>query len=360
MLKFVYKMKVALLLPAEPEKAPYIQYYIDVFKEKGIEYDVIAWNRSGNNPKVLERLIMYEAPSPDTLSNIKKVRGFWGFKQFVEKTVRQKQYDRLVVHTIMLAVFMSSFLKQYYGGKYILDIRDECSLYGIMKLRLPVLLKYSFCNVISSWGFKTWLPEAEYVISHNIGFRWKEKMNMPAPDSFFHHQPLDILTIGQIRHFDGTRILIDELGNRGNMKMHFAGDGVDVSRLVEYCKEKKINNVVFSGRYLKENEDDIVSTSDFVNILLPQTRVQQAMANRFYLAILNYKPVIVNAESIQAEYVRKYGLGIVWELGTSLKNAIEDYIARFDIEQFLDGRRKLCETLMKDVMQFNKMLNDIL
>ena len=82
-------MKVALLLPAEPEKAPYIQYYIDVFKEKGIEYDVIAWNRSGNNPKVLERLIMYEAPSPDTLSNIKKVRGFWGFKQFVEKTVRQ-------------------------------------------------------------------------------------------------------------------------------------------------------------------------------------------------------------------------------------------------------------------------------
>lgn len=353
-------MKVALLLPAEPEKAPYIQYYIDVFKEKGIEYDVIAWNRSGNNPKVLERLIMYEAPSPDTLSNIKKVRGFWGFKQFVEKTVRQKQYDRLVVHTIMLAVFMSSFLKQYYGGKYILDIRDECSLYGIMKLRLPVLLKYSFCNVISSWGFKTWLPEAEYVISHNIGFRWKEKMNMPAPDSFFHHQPLDILTIGQIRHFDGNRILIDELGNRGNMKMHFAGDGVDVSRLVEYCKEKKINNMVFSGRYLKENEDDIVSTSDFVNILLPQTRVQQAMANRFYLAILNYKPVIVNAESIQAEYVRKYGLGIVWELGTSLKNAIEDYIARFDIEQFLDGRRKLCETLMKDVMQFNKMLNDIL
>lgn len=217
-------MKVALLLPAEPEKAPYIQYYIDVFKEKGIEYDVIAWNRSGNNPKVLERLIMYEAPSPDTLSNIKKVRGFWGFKQFVEKTVRQKQYDRLVVHTIMLAVFMSSFLKRYYGGKYILDIRDECSLYGIMKLRLPVLLKYSFCNVISSWGFKTWLPEAEYVISHNIGFRWKEKMNMPAPDSFFHHQPLDILTIGQIRHFDGNRVLIDELGNRGNMKMHFAGD----------------------------------------------------------------------------------------------------------------------------------------
>ena len=349
-------MKVALLLPAEPEKAPYIQYYIDVFKEKGIEYDVISWNRSGNNTKVLERLIMYEAPSPDTLSNIKKVRGFWGFKQFVEKTVRQKQYDRLVVHTIMLAVFMSSFLKRYYGGKYILDIRDECSLYGIMKLRLPVLLKYSFCNVISSWGFKTWLPEAEYVISHNIGFRWKEKMNMPAPDSFFHHQPLDILTIGQIRHFDGNRVLIDELGNRGNMKMHFAGDGVDVPRLVEYCKEKKINNVAFSGRYLKENEDDIVSTSDFVNILLPQTRVQQAMANRFYLAILNYKPVIVNAESIQVEYVKKYGLGIIWEQGTILRECIHEYILNFNRVSFCKGRHLFFHELLLDIEKFETLV----
>lgn len=78
-------MKVALLLPAEPEKAPYIQYYIDVFKEKGIEYDVIAWNRSGNNPKVLERLIMYDAPSPDTLSKIKKVRGFGGLNNLWRK-----------------------------------------------------------------------------------------------------------------------------------------------------------------------------------------------------------------------------------------------------------------------------------
>lgn len=34
----------------------------------------------------------------------------------------------------------------------------------------------------------------------------------------------------------------------------------------------------------------------------------------------------------------------VWEclgVGTSLKNAIEDYIARICIEQFLDGREKI-------------------
>lgn len=66
-----------------------------------------------------------------------------------------------------------------------------------------------------------------------------KKMNMPAPDSFFHHQPLDILTIGQIRHFDGNRVLIDELGNRGNMKMHFAGDGVDVLAWWSIVKKRR-------------------------------------------------------------------------------------------------------------------------
>lgn len=353
-------MKVALLLPAEPEKAPYIQYYIDVFKEKGVEYDVIAWNRSGNNLGLLEHLIMYNEPSSDTLSNIKKIRGFCGFKKFVEYTVRQNQYDCLVVHTITLAVFISSFLKRYYTGKYILDIRDECALYGIMKLRLPMLLKHSYCNVISSWGFKTWLPKADYVISHNIGFHWREKIDMPTPVSFFPSRPLNILTIGQIRHFDGNRILIDELGNDEGFIIHFAGAGVDAPRLEEYCRSKEINNVTFSGRYLKENEDNIAKTCDFVNILLPQTRVQYAMANRFYLAILNYKPVIVNAESIQAEYIRKYHLGIIWKSGTSLRNSINDYIKQFEIEEFLNARKKIIAALTNDIDKFNDRLNNLI
>ena len=353
-------MKVALIVPAEPEKAPYIQYYIDVFKEKGVEYDVIAWNRSGNNLGLLEHLIMYNEPSSDTLSNIKKIRGFCGFKKFVEYTVRQNQYDCLVVHTITLAVFISSFLKRYYTGKYILDIRDECALYGIMKLRLPMLLKHSYCNVISSWGFKTWLPKADYVISHNIGFHWREKIDMPTPVSFFPSRPLNILTIGQIRHFDGNRILIDELGNDEGFIIHFAGAGVDAPRLEEYCRSKEINNVTFSGRYLKENEDNIAKTCDFVNILLPQTRVQYAMANRFYLAILNYKPVIVNAESIQAEYIRKYHLGIIWKSGTSLRNSINDYIKQFEIEEFLNARKKIIAALTNDIDKFNDRLNNLI
>lgn len=353
-------MKVGLLLPAEPEKAPYIQYYIDIFVAKNIEYDIIAWNRSGNNPKTFEHLVMYEKVSPDTLGNMKKIQGFWGFKKFIEKIVREKRYDYLVVHTITLAVFISSFLFRHYKKKYILDIRDECSLYEVMKLRLPILLKNAYCNVISSWGFKTWLPKTDYIISHNIGFRWKEKMEMPTPVPFFQHRLLNILTIGQIRHFEGNRILIDELANRDNIMMHFAGEGIDAPRLENYCKMYNIENVIFSGRYLKSDEIAYCKECDLVNILLPHTRVMQAMANRFYLAILNYKPVIVNMESIQAKYVKKYGLGVVWEQGTSLVKCIDEYIDNFDREDFNKGRRLFFHELMQDIENFETVVLELI
>ena len=133
-----------------------------------------------------------------------------------------------------------------------------------------------------------------------------------------------------------------------------------IKEYMKSFKEKKINNVAFSGRYLKENEDDIVSTSDFVNILLPQTRVQQAMANRFYLAILNYKPVIVNAESIQVEYVKKYGLGIIWEQGTILRECIHEYILNFNRVSFCKGRHLFFHELLLDIEKFETPFSGVL
>ena len=353
-------MKVALIVPAEPEKAPYIQYYINVFKEKGVEYDVIAWNRSGNNLGLLDHSIIYNKPSPDTLSNMKKICGFRNFKRFVERIIMQKRYDCLVVHTIMLAVFMSPFLIRYYRGNYIWDIRDECAFLKIVRWKFAALLKYSFCNVISSWGFKLWLPDSEYIISHNVGFHWKEKVNMQVPSSFFQHRPLNILTIGQIRHFEGNRILVDELGNKDYFVLHFAGEGMDSLRLQQYCNDRNMKNVTFSGRYLKKDEDNIIQTCDFVNILLPQTLTLQAMANRLYAAILNYKPVIVNEESIQAEYVKRYHLGIIWKQGMSLQESIVKYIKQFDEQEFVNGRSLFFEEISADVSRFETMLSEFI
>lgn len=38
-------MKVALILATNVEKSPYMQYYIDVYKEKNIDVEVILLNR---------------------------------------------------------------------------------------------------------------------------------------------------------------------------------------------------------------------------------------------------------------------------------------------------------------------------
>lgn len=231
-----------------------------------------------------------------------------------------------------------------------------------MRLRLPFLLKNSYCNVISSWGFETWLPKADYVISHNIGFCWKDKMKMSAPVTFFHHKPLNILTIGQIRHFYTNKRLIDVFKNEVDIEIYFAGIGIDVGRLQDYCMEHQISNVKFTGLYLKEEEDDIVKSSDLVNILLPYDipSVLCAMANRFYAAVLNYKPVIVNVESVQAQYVMKYNLGVIIQKEDSIKDVIVDYVKNFDTSTYLKGRMFFLEELQKDLLFFEMKMQSML
>lgn len=342
-------MKVALVLPAEPEMAPYIYYYINVFEEEQVDYDVIAWNRSGNNPKLMKNMVIYDQKSPDTSSKIKKISGYYRFVRFAKKKLEETEYNLIVVHTILPAVLMKSFLKKKYAKRYVLDIRDRGSWFFLWKSRLRSLLTSSGMNVISSPGFKKWLPNASYYLSHNIGLNGVKGMMLNEPIKF--GKKITILSIGQIRFFEANRYVIDSLANKEKYYLHYAGYGPDSERLKEYCCRYGIFNVHFSGRYLKKDEPQILSACDFINIVFPKTSgTLSAMPNRFYGAAIFRKPVIVSSGSVQAEYVKKYGIGIVLDEAIDLSQQIETFISGFDEKQFIQG----CDAFLQEVDNDNE------
>lgn len=344
-------MKVALVLPAEPEMAPYIHYYTNILEQKSIDYDLIAWNRSGNNLKHAKNLIMYEVVSPDTLKKSKKVAGYIGFVRFVKKRLQAIEYDVVIIHTILPAVLLSRLLLKKYAGRYILDIRDRGSLLSLWKYRLKDLLSNSALNVISSPGFKRWLPKGEFCLSHNIGLNGLE--GKPIVGGIFFGEMITILSIGQIRFYEANKFVIDSLANNKRYYMHYAGFGPDSERLKEYCTMNHIDNVYFSGRYLKQDEPQILANSDFINIVFPNTiGALYAMPNRFYGAAIFRKPVIVSEGSIQAEYVRKYGMGIVVSQTDNLRAKIESYIESFDANEFIKGCDDFLEEIKSDNLDF--------
>ena len=341
-------MKRAIILPAEPEMAPYIHYYIDFFKRKSINYDLIAWNRTGKNSKQTENLIMYEQVSPDTTYALAKMWGYIGFVQFVKKQLQKVRYDLIVVHTILPAVLMRHFLVEKYKGHFILDIRDRGSLFVLWKKRLKSLLDCSALNVISSAGFTQWLPKNEFCLSHNIGVNGIKGIPLEKEISF--GKEITILSIGQIRFYEANRYLIDSLGGNPRFYMHYAGYGPDSDRLQKYCKLKSISNVHFSGRYMKQDEPQILAECDFINIIFPRTSgTLSAMPNRFYGAAMHRKPVIVTSGGIQAEYVKKYKLGVIVEDNENLQEKIDTYIKTFDSKEYVKG----CDAFLREISQDN-------
>lgn len=349
-------MKVALVLPAEPEMAPYIHYYINHLKNNHIDYDLIAWNRSGQNKKETPNLVIYDKKSEDSLGWYKKLKGYRGFRDFAEKKIRDNHYDILIVHTILAAVMLRKTLLKHYPHRFVLDIRDRGAIYPFLKRPLKKLLASSSFNVISSPGFKQWLPQASFCLSHNIG---PNGLNFPKTENktFFSAPQITVLSIGQIRFFQANQYIIDALANQPGFYMRYAGYGQDSERLQSYCKSRNINNVCFSGKYVKTEEPEIVKNCDFINIIFPKVSgTLSAMPNRFYTAALYHKPVIVTAQSVQADYVQKYKLGIVVDNKENLLQKINSYIEHFNPQEYKQGCQDFIQEIEHDVRDFEAHL----
>lgn len=347
-------MKVAIVIPSDINSAPYLQYYADVLKRKEIPYYFISWNRKGSNDSLLcENNIVYTLESAETIPLYRKYIDYMFFSAFVRKELENGNYDFVIVHTIQASLFLGKYLKKYFNNKYIIDIRDYSKLLIIYKSRFHKYLKCSALNCVSSPGFLSWLPgDTEFTVSHNLRSDSVYRDYKYVP---FDKKIIRILTIGQLRDYSTNSRIIDAFGDKNNVLLHFAGNGNAKESLEELVLRRKYKNVVFTGRYRKEEENDIVERADFINILLP-TGVHDVniMSNRFYLAVIHRKPMIVNEESIQARYVEKYGLGVVVKEKDNISEKLTQYIDSFDADIFNEGCDLITKEISSEILLFEK------
>lgn len=342
------KKQIALILAASPDDAPYIKYYTQIIKASNITYKYICWDRRNicipdNNTYLYKQ---------KRVSNNKLYRfvGFWGFRQYVNYILEVECFAGFILFGLQPAAFLSPKIFSKYRNKFIFDIRDFSKIYNIpiAKKIINNVLSKSSLSVISSLGFKRWLPaNFEYVISHNIDVSLIfELNNYRRVYSSQTSSKIKILTIGQLRDFDINSRFMGVFANNCKYELEYAGDGIAYEPLLEYADKKLINNVSFTGRYNKDHELDIVEKCDYINIILPNdTLSKYLVSNRFYLSVLMKKPMIVNRDCHQADLVEKYNLGIV----TTLDSIVED------IESYHNGCNKKnyvisCELFMSEVV----------
>ena len=331
--------KVLIINGSMPHRQAHLGIYLRLLDKKHIPYDIICWNRKGDDiSKLSDNYIVYDRPTDDAYPSWKKTIECFHFANFVRKEVRNKQYNFAIVFTIVTALFSILLLTRKFKYRYVFDIRDWSPVVGIPILNtlLKRLIHYSKMTCISSGGFLSWLPkEYNYIVSHNIDER---KLNIQNEITLNCSDCIRILTIGYLRDAEANSEVIQALGNNQNYELQFVGDGLAVPYLKNYCEKHTINNVFFHGYYQKEVEDDFIAKCDLMNIFLPNNMLSNhLMTNRFYLSVLFRKPMIVNDGCYQADIVSKYKLGVIIKKQFDIKEQIDDYISTFNSIEYETG-----------------------
>ena len=346
--------KIALILPTNIWFCPYASIYMNVLDRIGVNYDIISWNRRDTK----ENAIQYNY-APKSRNPLILLWAFYRYTSFVKKTIKENGYERLIVFSPQLAIYICDFLRDNYKNRYIFDYRDlsiEQKYY--FKERFKKVLENSYANVISSPGFKQFLPKGfDYLLSHNFNVDDVRNAVEDFSDFKIRTNPIDVLTIGGIRDYSSNVQVIENLANEDGFSIRFVGKGPSAEDLRRRVEELKAKNVSFEGYYPKEKEKDYVSEASFLNIFYPRCPSHDsAISNRFYNSLIYRKPMIVTKDTIQGNYAEKYYVGVAIENCDCLSKVLRTYLASIDTKQFCESSNRLLKDFLKDYDVWEKKL----
>lgn len=345
-------MKIALILASNTKYAPHIFHYIKILEQQNIDFDIIIWNKDNIAE---DNCISYKRVADLSKSRLNRILSYFGYTKFVTKNLKNNKYDRVVVFTIFLGILLYPFLIKHFKKNYYFDIRDHSPILKLFPRAINPLIRNSFTTAISSPGFFKWLPvNNNVVISHNYTFEDNSILN--------HQTPLDktvciILTIGFLRDFETNKIVLNSFKNNQLFLMKFVGTGIAYEPLMDFADQNNIKNIEFTGSYNKKDELEFLKKTTLINILLgDDLNSSTLMTNRFYLAVSNNIPVIVNKNSIQGNYVEKYNLGIAIENKDFLYPEVNKYLEHYDEDKFKKGCYQFLSDIKSDQDNFERNL----
>ena len=343
---------VALIVPNNLWVSPYLSIYTRQLKKSGVDYEIISWNRAN----VVENCIQYNVPEGKRYF-FSVFFSYFKYARFVKKILKKEEYDRIIVFSSQLAIFLAGYLKRHYWGRYIIDFRDlSIEQKKPFDYLFKKVLQYSYANVISSPGFKDYLPlGVNYIISHNFNV---DQVNQSINEKAMPYlgRVNKVLTIGALRT-DMNIEVMNSLGNHQGFELSFVGKGTAAEYLENYSKSKGFTNVFFTGFYNKEEEPAIYEQHALVNIIYPLIPSHiSALSNRFYNSLIYKRPMIVASNTVQGDYAVKYGVGLVVDNCENLSSDIVEYNRSFDFKQYVQQ----CNSLLSEFLNENKLFEKTL
>lgn len=335
-------MKVLFLTADNVYLTPYLNTYLEILKSKKMDYHVIYWDKNENeelnNPKYTR--FSYRKGKYRLFD---KINGYRNFKNTIERILTSQRFDYVICLQSVVAVLINNTLVNYYKKKYIVDIRDYsfewCWLYRYIE---KCLIDNSLLNIISSPGYKNFLPLGEYYVLHNI----PNDISIYKSQSRKCKDKIVISYIGLVRFMEQNKKIINFFANDNRFELRFIG--TNAMMLEQYCKENGISNVALSDTFSPDKISDIYNETDIVMNLYGNNTplLDYAISNKLYFSAIFRKPILVCKDTCMEALSVGYGFGYSMKL--------EDFRER-------DNLYKYIKNLNVDSFNVNcsKFLNDV-
>lgn len=334
---------------------PYIQYYENALQNQGQAYDIVLWNRSGQDVDIPNA---YVFSAKDRHSKLGKIIPFLRWRNFVLHLLKKNHYDRLIVLTTMPAVLLADQLLGSYRKKFWLDIRDFTYENFPFYKKIVGDLVHAAANVsISSPAFRTFLPDSKnIVLTHNISNQHAAVEHCTLDVG---QRPLVIGYVGGIQFTKQNKQLLRQFANNSNYNLKYIGKEHLGCNLPEFCNKNKINNVDFCSIFSNEQKPKIYQDIHIINSIYgcENNVVKLLIPNRLYDCVLFKKPILVSRETHLADVISEFKLGLAVDVEREdVVSALDSYLRKFNVIEFENGCKRFLHTVEKDLKVWQKTL----
>lgn len=314
---------------------PYINKYIDLIDET---YDVIYWNRHRMKEDIkAKHYYSFNLQIEDTASKATKLLGYMKFRKFASDVLKNN-YDHVILLQTSVGVLLMSTLLSKYKQKYILDIRDYTFEKNIIFYKIvKQLVEHSSLNVISSKGYKEFLPPHNYTNVHNdvkIENRIIEEFSIKSRIN----DVIKISYIGLIRFHEQNKKVILKFKNDPRFRIRFIGKNAKL--LENFCIENNVNNVELIDQFPPEMTLHYYKGTDIINNLYGNNSplLEYALSNKLYYASKLRIPILVCKNTYMEQISMQYGFGYVFNFeDPNACDKLYDYYNSIDWSRLEEG-----------------------
>ena len=322
-------MKIAIIAFNNLRISPYVNIYADFCRENNIEHEIIYPNRASIQETAQCPLVPIEW---DASKN--KLINFLKFRKEAIRYLKQKKPDFVIVLTTMPAVLLGGFLCCHFKERYLVDVRDytyeHVLPYYLMEKKA---LKNSAMNVISSPGFRNFLPSAEYYLCQNINAGYASgKCDIARRIA---EEGITIGYVGSIGYKEQCMRLIHLVEKDNRFRFYLYGDEGPDKRISIYLQSHPCDRIKTFGPYVPSEKSSIMAGVDilFNAYGCGSKLLDYALSNKLYDAFYMRIPLLTSPNTAMSEEAGAYSFDIDLENEASLDRLYEWY-RKFDHDAF--------------------------